>query len=303
MAPQMFASELDHENLNEPHAHSQDSISTSVPTVHTPNNVISSGTAFDLRSWIENRNLLEQSRGVEPKSLGLAWHDVAVLAAPETRAAFVHTLPIAILNTFGPDALRIASGAFHSVRRWVFPVPPEITQVQEDSMRKLIRGHTGVLKDGEMLLVLGRPGSGCSTFLKAISSSLPPNVTLHPASKISYGGLPPSEIMGELRGEVIYSSEEDIHIPGLSVADTLRFALRSKVPARDKRPAGESRQQFVERSVSLFLSLGVFFILTYSPSTLDVFLKMFRISHVRDTIVGDAYKRYIPSESVLMFEN
>ncbi|KAF9506761.1 hypothetical protein BS47DRAFT_1374048 [Hydnum rufescens UP504] len=261
MARQMFASELGHENLNEPHAHYQDSISISVPdeiTVHTPNNVISGDAAFDLRSWIENRNFLEQTRGVEPKSLGLAWHEVAVLAPPGTRAAFVHTLPIAILNTFGPDAFRIASGAFHSV--------------QEDSMRKLIRGHTGVLKDGEMLLVLGRPGSGCSTFLKAISSSLPPNVTLHPASKISYGGLPPSEIMGDLRGEVIYSGEEDIHIPALTVADTFRFALRSKVPTRDKRPVGESRQQFVE-------------------STLDVFLKMFGISHVRDTIVGDAYKR------------
>ena len=34
----------------------------------------------------------------------------------------------------------------------------------------LFNDFTGVIEDGEMLLVLGRPGSGCSTILKAISN-------------------------------------------------------------------------------------------------------------------------------------
>jgi energy-coupling factor transporter ATP-binding protein EcfA2 len=168
-------------------------------------------------------------------------------------------------------------------------------------MRKLIQGHTGVLKEGEMLLVLGRPGSGCSTFLKAVSSSLPSNIGLHPNSQISYAGLPPSEIMGELRGEVIYSSEDDIHSPTLSVADTLRFALRSKVPTRDKRLEDESRFQFVEKFVILLLFLAGHFVwLTYFYSTLDAILKTLGISHVRDSIVGDAYKRFVCLENVFI---
>jgi ATP-binding cassette subfamily G (WHITE) protein 2 (SNQ2) len=36
--------------------------------------------------------------------------------------------------------------------------------------RDLIHDFTGVVRDGEMLLVLGRPGSGCSTFLKAVTN-------------------------------------------------------------------------------------------------------------------------------------
>jgi ABC-type multidrug transport system fused ATPase/permease subunit len=33
--------------------------------------------------------------------------------------------------------------------------------------KKLLQGFNGVVRPGEMVLVLGRPGSGCSTFLKA----------------------------------------------------------------------------------------------------------------------------------------
>lgn len=36
--------------------------------------------------------------------------------------------------------------------------------------RDLIHDFTGVVRDGEMLLVLGRPGAGCSTLLKALSN-------------------------------------------------------------------------------------------------------------------------------------
>jgi hypothetical protein len=35
--------------------------------------------------------------------------------------------------------------------------------------RKLIDGFSGVVQPGEMCLVLGRPGSGCTTFLRTIS--------------------------------------------------------------------------------------------------------------------------------------
>ena len=37
----------------------------------------------------------------------------------------------------------------------------------------LLHNFNGVLKSGEMALVVGRPGSGCTTFLKSASSALP----------------------------------------------------------------------------------------------------------------------------------
>ena len=74
-----------------------------------------------------------------------------------------------------------------------------------------------------MLLVLGRPGSGCSTFLQVITSSLPNSLTPDPASSISYGGL--TDHSHKLRGEVVYAGEDDLHYPHLTVSDTLKFAL------------------------------------------------------------------------------
>ena len=55
----------------------------------------------------------------------------------------------------------------------------------------------------------------------------------------------------------------------MSVENTLKFALRNKVPSGQKRLKGESRNMFIEKCV-------------------DVLLKMFRISHVKETIVGDS---------------
>lgn len=37
---------------------------------------------------------------------------------------------------------------------------------------KILGSFDGVIKSGEMLLVLGRPGSGCSTFLKTVAGEL-----------------------------------------------------------------------------------------------------------------------------------
>jgi ATP-binding cassette subfamily G (WHITE) protein 2 (SNQ2) len=58
----------------------------------------------------------------------------------------------------------------------------------------------------------------------------------------------------------------------MTVAQTLRFALKTKVPKKTQRLRDESRPQFIE-------------------TLLDVTLKMFGISHVRDTPVGDAALR------------
>lgn len=38
--------------------------------------------------------------------------------------------------------------------------------------KAILNGFDGVTKPGEMLLVLGRPGSGCSTFLKTVAGEL-----------------------------------------------------------------------------------------------------------------------------------
>lgn len=65
---------------------------------------------------------------------------------------------------------------------------------------------------------------------------------------------------------------QDIHYATLTVEQTLRFALKTKVPHRTSRLRDESREEFIDLVI-------------------DVLLKMFGMTHVRSTIVGDAAVR------------
>lgn len=53
--------------------------------------------------------------------------------------------------------------------------------------KTILNEFEGVLKSGEMLIVLGRPGSGCSTFLKTLMGELA-GLDLKPQSEIHYNG-------------------------------------------------------------------------------------------------------------------
>ena len=53
--------------------------------------------------------------------------------------------------------------------------------------KTILNDFEGVLKSGEMLVVLGRPGSGCSTFLKSLMGELH-GLDMKPQSEIHYNG-------------------------------------------------------------------------------------------------------------------
>lgn len=53
--------------------------------------------------------------------------------------------------------------------------------------KKILRNFNGVVKSGEMLIVLGRPGSGCSTLLKTISGELT-GLNMDKSSVVHYNG-------------------------------------------------------------------------------------------------------------------
>lgn len=54
--------------------------------------------------------------------------------------------------------------------------------------RYILHSFDGSLRSGELLLVLGRPGSGCSTFLKVITGHLD-GLKLSQESEVHYNGL------------------------------------------------------------------------------------------------------------------
>jgi ABC-type multidrug transport system fused ATPase/permease subunit len=74
-----------------------------------------------------------------------------------------------------------------------------------NSNKTIIHGFEGLVKNGEMLLVLGRPGSGCTTLLKALAG-LTDEYTGWQGS-IEYNGVPIDYMRKRFRGEVVYSPE------------------------------------------------------------------------------------------------
>lgn len=132
----------------------------------------------------------------------------------------------------------------------------------------ILKDFRGVVKPGEMCLVLGRPGSGCTTFLKVASNQRYGYTKVD--GKVLYGPFESDFFEKRYRGEAVYCEEDENHHPTLTVGQTLDFALETKVPG--KRPAGISRKDFKERVI-------------------DLMLKMFNIEHTRNTIVGNPFVR------------
>jgi ABC-type multidrug transport system fused ATPase/permease subunit len=76
--------------------------------------------------------------------------------------------------------------------------------------KQILHNFNGNLKSGELLIVLGRPGSGCSTFLKSICGETH-GLHIDEGSEIHYNGVNQKQMMKEFKGEVVYNQEVDKH--------------------------------------------------------------------------------------------
>ncbi|KAJ1998084.1 ATP-binding cassette transporter snq2, partial [Coemansia sp. S85] len=133
--------------------------------------------------------------------------------------------------------------------------------------KHLLHNISGEVKEGELLLVLGRPGSGCSTLLRVLGNHRKTYTRID--GRVSYGGLSPEEVSKHYRGEVAYNQEDDMHFPTLTVRKTLEFAIQCKTPSR----------QVLNDPAS------------YRRDVLAMLLDMYGLVGCADTIVGNAFLR------------
>lgn len=80
---------------------------------------------------------------------------------------------------------------------------------------------------GEMLLVLGRPGGGCTSLLKVLANRRAGFTEID--GQVNFGTLEPKEA-SQYRGQIVLNTEEEIFFPTLTVAQTIDFATRMKTP-------------------------------------------------------------------------
>ena len=91
----------------------------------------------------------------------------------------------------------------------------------------IIKGVTGMIRPGQMTLVMGPPGCGKSTFLKALSGLLNKSGGAKLDGKVAYNGMTEEEGKFLVPKLVDYINETDVHIPILTVKETLAFAWKA----------------------------------------------------------------------------
>lgn len=115
-------------------------------------------------------------------------------------------------------------------------------------------------------MVLGRPGSGCTTFLKTLSNR---RQEFSVDGDVYFDSLTPTDINDRYRGDVVFCAEDDIHFPTLTVEQTIRFAAKLRAP---HQRLGYSKEEYVYAVCnSLLTVLG--------------------LERVKNTLVGDAAVR------------
>ncbi|BFZ59965.1 ATP-binding cassette transporter snq2 [Saitoella coloradoensis] len=212
---------------------------------------VNSTTEFNLEQVIRGQQDSADEAGIKRKHIGVIWENLSVRGVGGTKH-FVKTFPSAFTGLVTTIPMYLAS--FLPSQR-----PREV---------EILHNFHGVLKPGEMVLVLGRPGSGCTTFLKVVTNQRIGYTAIE--GDVAYAGLTAEEFAEHYRGEAVYNMEDDIHHPTLSVSQTLDFALETKLP--NKRVANQPKESFKESVTSLLL-------------------KMFNIEHTRHTMVGNAFVR------------
>lgn len=150
-----------------------------------------------------------------------------------------------------------------------FNIPAHIKESRnKPPLRTILHNSHGCVKPGEMLLVLGRPGSGCTTLLKMLANKRGGYKSVE--GDVRFGTLTSDEA-SKYRGQIVINTEEEVFFPTLTVGQTMDFATRLKVPF--KLPNGvESPEAYREESKKFLLeAMG--------------------ISHTENTKVGNEFVR------------
>lgn len=119
-----------------------------------------------------------------------------------------------------------------------------------------------------MLLVLGRPGAGCTTLLNMLSNRRSGYAQVK--GDVHFGILNHQQAK-RYRGQIVMNTEEELFFPTLTVGQTIDFATRMKVPFHLPEGIADSN--------------------TFQQRSAEFLLKSMGIAHTRDTKVGNEYVR------------
>ena len=146
---------------------------------------------FDLEDTLRGHREMDMEVGIRSKRIGVLWEDLRVCGIGGVRN-FVKTFPDAFLSFFNvPGIIMGWTGMGKKGREF-----------------DILRGFRGLAKPGEMVLVLGKPSSGCTTFLKVIANQRFGYTKVE--GDVLYGPYDAKTFSERYRGEAVYNQEDDV---------------------------------------------------------------------------------------------
>ncbi|KAF2144820.1 uncharacterized protein K452DRAFT_222552 [Aplosporella prunicola CBS 121167] len=151
-----------------------------------------------------------------------------------------------------------------------FDIPKHVQEGRRGiPMKTILDNSHGCVKPGEMLLVLGRPGAGCTTLLNILSNRRIGYTEV--SGNVKFGNMDHKQAK-QYRGQIVMNTEEEIFFPSLTVGQTMDFATRMKVPFHLPSDMHNSPEEFAQASK-------------------DFLLRSMGIAHTNDTKVGNEFVR------------
>ncbi|KAF7560407.1 hypothetical protein G7046_g3742 [Stylonectria norvegica] len=186
----------------------------------------------------------DQASGFADRELGVTWKNLTVEAIS-------------------------ADAALHENVFSQFNIPKLVKESRHKApLKTIIDNSHGCVKPGEMLLVLGRPGSGCTTLLNMLANDRRGYDSV--TGDVHYGSMTAKEAK-QYRGQIVMNTEEELFFPSLTVGQTMDFATRLKIPFHLPDGVATGEEHRIE--------------------TRDFLLQAMGIEHTLDTKVGNAFVR------------
>ncbi|XP_074564313.1 ABC transporter G family member 45-like [Curcuma longa] len=212
--------------------------------------------------------------GIKAPKIEVRFEDLSVETEVHASGRVLPTLPNAIINTVQELLGRLK--VYNTNRRHV----------------KVLSELKGIIKPSRMTLVLGSPGSGKTTFLRALSGKLDPSLKV--TGKVTYNGQKMNHYLSQRM--CAYVSQLDAHQAEMTVKETMEFS-RKILNAGDEiemlKEASAIKTEASIKEEANTNTMETVFSKDEGSFIVDYILKVLGLHECANIIIGDQMRRGI----------